>query len=139
MRLRWLFVTPSQTAPALGLLVLRLGAGGLLLVHGWGKLADFNGRSGSFPDPLGLGPALSMFLVTFAEFFCSIAIILGVLTRVAAVPIISTMIVAAFVVHGADPLADKELALLYLAAFLAILLVGAGRYSVDGALARGGK
>ena len=41
------------------------------------------------------------------------------------------MAVAAFVVHGADPLAKKEMALLYMVAFLAIAFIGPGRFSLD--------
>ena len=40
--------------------------------------------------------------------------------------------VAAFIVHGADPLAKKEMALLYFIAFVAIFLAGPGKFSIDG-------
>ena len=46
----------SSLAPALGLLLLRLGAGGLLLYgHGWAKLMHYSERAAHFPDPLGIG------------------------------------------------------------------------------------
>ena len=44
--------------------------------------------------------------------------------------------VAAFVVHGGDPLGDKELALLYLVCFSAVAALGGGAWSLDAALAR---
>ena len=59
----------------------------------------------------------------------------GVATRGAAIPVMVTMFVAAFVVHWDDPFGRKELALLFLAAYTALFLTGAGRYSIDGWLA----
>jgi len=41
------------------------------------------------------------------------------------------MAVAAFIAHGADPFAKKEMALLYLVGFLTVALMGPGRYSID--------
>ena len=48
-----------------------------------------------------------------------------------AFPLMITMVVAAFVVHGADPFGKKELALLYGAGALTLMLTGAGRLSID--------
>ncbi len=115
----------------IGLLILRLSIGGMMLFcHGWGKLSGFSELSTKFPDPLGVGSALSLSLAIGAEVFCSIAIILGVGTRLATIPLIITMLVAAFMVHGDDPWAKKEFALLYLFPFLALLFTGPGRYAL---------
>ncbi|MEM6278106.1 MAG: DoxX family protein [Verrucomicrobiota bacterium] len=120
-----------------GLLILRLFTGGcMLLAHGWGKLAKFGELSGKFPDPIGIGSAPSLALAVFAEVFCAIAIMIGLFTRAAAIPLLITMLVAAFVVHGADPFQKKEFALLYAAPFLMLILTGAGAYSVDAKLKR---
>ncbi len=114
-----------------GLLVLRIAAGGLLaILHGYPKLEKLI-AGGGFADPLGLGPQVSLTLATFAELGCAVAVAIGLLTRLACVPVIITMLVAAFVVHGADPLAKKELAFLYLAPFVTIFLTGPGRWSID--------
>lgn len=72
-----------------------------------------------------------MALVVFAEMFCSLAIILGFAVRLAAIPLIITMLVAAFIIHGDDPWQKKEFALLYLTPFLVLVFSGAGRYSLD--------
>lgn len=117
--------------PSLAALVLRLAAGGLMMSHGWDKLIHYSERSSFFPDPIGLGPSVSMALAVFSEFFCALAVALGLLTRAAVIPLMVTMFVAAFVFHGADPLAKKELALFYFAAFTAILCMGPGRFSLD--------
>jgi putative oxidoreductase len=89
-----------------------------------------------FADPFGLGVTLSLFLVVFAEFFCSILIGFGIGTRLATLPLIITMFVAAFIAHGPDPFGKKELALLYLVIYIFLLVAGSGKYSVDYYLSR---
>ena len=84
-----------------------------------------------FGDPIGLGPEVSLVLTVFAEVVCSILIVLGLGTRLAAIPSIVTMAVAAFIVHGADPFGRKEMALLYLVGYVVLLLSGSGKFSVD--------
>jgi putative oxidoreductase len=121
-----------------GLLILRLGVGGFMACHGWGKLqmmlaGDFD----KFGDPIGLGSGLSLVFMVLAEFFCALLVMIGLATRLAAVPIVFGMGVAAFVVHGNDPWTmqqagpSKEPALLFLIPFLALVFTGAGQLSVD--------
>ncbi len=119
----------------IALLILRLALGGsMLMAHGLGKFQNFAEHSAQFPDPFGMGSSLSMGLAVFAEMFCSILIILGALTRVAAIPLIVTMAVAFFIIHGADAWNVKELSFIYLAGFIALFCLGSGRISVDGVL-----
>ena len=84
MILRRLLCGPAPSAGigySLGLLLLRVSVGSMMLLgHGWGKLTSFAERSSSFPDPLGIGPSLSMALATGAEAFCALAVILGFAT-----------------------------------------------------------
>ncbi|UCE25563.1 MAG: DoxX family protein [Candidatus Zixiibacteriota bacterium] len=116
----------------LGLLVLRVGvAAFMMFAHGADKLVNFGDKVATFPDPLGLGATASLILAVFAEFFCSLAIGFGFLTRLATIPPIITMLVAALVVHGADPFPNKELALIYFVSYLVILIAGPGRLSID--------
>lgn len=128
--------TPA-IASAVGLLVLRVGFGGYMMTHGWGKLQMLlGGEFEDFSDPIGVGKPLSLILATFAEFGCSLLVILGLATRLATIPLITTMAVAAFVVHRADPWtmgpgASKEPAMLFLTAFTALLLTGPGHFSLD--------
>lgn len=115
-----------------GLLVLRLGAGGFMMfAHGWGKLSGFSEYKEMFPDPIGLGSSLSLGLAVGAEFFCALAIVIGLFTRFASIPLVITMLVAALVVHADDPFQKKELALMYLVPFISLLLTGPGKFSVD--------
>jgi len=117
----------------LGKLVLRIGFGGFMLTHGIPKLMKlFAGGEIQFADPIGLGATASLVLTVFAEVICAAMILVGFKTKWATVPLIITMIVAAFIVHGADPFGKKEFALLYAVGYLAIGMIGAGKYSVDG-------
>lgn len=121
-----------ETWTSLGLLALRLGVGLAMLVgHGWGKLVGFSGLVGQFPDPIGIGPQATLVLAVVAEAFCSLLLVLGLGTRVAAVPPLATMLVAAFLVHAGDPWAKRELALLYAVTYLTLLLAGGGRFALE--------
>lgn len=115
----------------LALLLLRLAFGTALIgAHGWGKLVHFAERSAKFPDPFGVGSEISLGLAVFAEVFCALALILGVAARPAAAVLTALFVVAFFVIHGGDPFAERELAFLYLAASVVLLLAGPGRYSL---------
>ncbi len=127
---------------SIGLLILRLGIGGFMASHGFGKLRmllDWNFEM--WQDPIGVGDAASLVLAVFGEFVCSVLVMAGLATRLAAVPVAITMAVAAFVVHGGDPWtmgsgASKEPALLYLIPFLALIFTGPGRFSADALIGR---
>lgn len=122
----------SDRRVSIGLLWLRIGIGGFMLAfHGWGKLANFGERWGKFGDPIGLGPHVTLILAVLAEFFCSIAIIFGFMTRLAAIPPLIAMLVAAGIVHADDPWNKQEFALLYAIPYLALILAGSGKYSLD--------
>lgn len=118
----------------LGLLFLRVTTGLMMASHGYGKAMDFlAGRTG-FPDPLGIGSTLSLGLAAGAELVCALLVVLGVKTRFTAIPVVITMLVAAFVHHANDPWGQKEHALLFAVVFLTLVFTGAGRFSVDGLL-----
>ncbi len=127
----------TDTGKDWGLLLIRLGAGGMMLfAHGWGKLASFGERHATWADPIGLGPTLSLSLAVFAEFFCALAVILGLGTRLASVPLLITMLVAALVVHADDPWNKQEFPLLYATMFVGLIFAGSGRFSLDHALSK---
>jgi putative oxidoreductase len=120
-----------------GLLILRIAVGALMLgSHGWAKLSSYGTMAGQFPDPIGLGSTPSLILAIFAEFFCSLALILGLATRWATIPLIVTMLVAVLVVHADDPWSKKEFALLYLVPLVTLLVAGPGRFALDDVLRR---
>lgn len=127
---RLLFSTRIYAVDA-ALLLLRAGSALMIMTHGWPKITNFSSYLNQFADPLGLGPALSLQAAIFAEFFCAILVALGLLTRLAVIPLIFTMAVVVFIVHGGDTFGDKELSLLYLVVFSVIFITGPGKYSLD--------
>ncbi len=116
----------------LGLALLRIVPSAIMaFVHGLPKLQNLLNGNFEFPNPIGIGAAPSLFLTVIGEFVAPILIIIGFKTRIAAVPALITMLVAAFITHGADPFAKKELAVLFAVFFAVIFLVGPGKYSID--------
>lgn len=115
----------------IGLALLRILPAAMMLTHGIPKFQKLISGNFEFGDPLGMGAAPSLFLAVLGEFVCPILLILGFKTRWAAIPPAITMAVAAFVVHSADPFGTKEKALLFLAFFVVIALLGPGRFSID--------
>lgn len=113
------------------LLAVRIIFGGLLFYHGFTKIMALNALSFTFPDPLGIGAPTSLWLVIFAEVFCSLACIFGLLFRLSLLPIIFSMGVAFFVAHAGDPFAAKELSLVYLLVFIILYITGPGSYALD--------
>lgn len=124
-------MTKRDCAVSTGLLVLRVAVGCLMLVHGGQKLAGFSELADKFPDPIGMGRQFSLISAIGAEVGCSLLLIIGLGTRLAALPLAFTMIIALFVVHGADPWQKKELAAVYLSVYVSIGLAGPGKISLD--------
>ncbi|AZI20307.1 DoxX family protein [Chryseobacterium taklimakanense] len=119
------------------LFVVRIFVGFAMISHGFPKLMKLVGdKEIEFFDFLGLGAQNSLFLAVFAEFICSIFIILGLFTRWAVFFLMITMAVAGLVVHGADAFGDREMSLLYLANYIMIFAFGPGKYSVDGMISK---
>lgn len=121
----------SEGSAHLSLLLLRLFSGGLMLTHGIPKLERMLDGNFKFGDPIGIGSELSLVLAVMAEVGGSVLVIVGLFTRFGAFLLTVTMFVAAFIQHSNDPIGKKELALLYLAIFLVIWIMGAGKYSID--------
>ncbi len=117
---------------SVGLLILRITVALLLAVRqGWPTLIQFLEGATEFPDPLHLGARTTMGLMAFTEFFCAVAVCIGLMTRLFCIPVIIGFTVAVFVHHLYDPLSYKELPLLYWGGFLTILFLGPGKYSLD--------
>lgn len=119
------------------LLFFRVVLAAFMLTHGWGKLNMLlSGNGAEFSDPLGIGANLSLVLAVLGEVVGPVLIMLGLGTRIAAILPIATMAVAAFIVLGSTPFQKKEMALLYMVGFITILVLGAGRYSLDALISR---
>ncbi len=124
-----------------GITVLRVVVGIVFLVHGAQKLfvfgvsgvAEFMGQAG-FPAPM-----LAAVVLTAAEFLGGLALVLGLFTRWAAIPLAFVMLVAVLVVHlkaGFFLPDGYEFALTLLGANVALALLGSGEASVDRVLER---
>jgi putative oxidoreductase len=116
----------------LGLLIFRLFVGlAMAFSHGLGKMPPpeqliAGVESMGFPMAIAFAWAAAL-----SEFVGALLLASGLFTRISASLIAVTMAVAGFIVHGADPFAKKEMALLYLAASVMFIFTGAGKYSLD--------
>ena len=129
---------------AMGLLLLRVAMGAAFVLHGWPKVQrplDWMGAAAPVPGVL-------QALAAVAEFGGGIALILGLLTPLAALGIACTMATALGMVHvpmkhpfvaAAPGQPSGEPAVVYLAAALLFLLLGPGALSLDALLAGAGR
>ncbi len=125
-------VRHNQTSVDIVILLARVSIAVLMLVHGLPKLGMlFSAEPIQFPAVLGMTSELSLALTVFAEVFCSILLLVGFGTRLAAIPLIITMLVAVLYIHAADPFAKQELGIHYLLVYVLLLITGSGRYSID--------
>ena len=114
-----------------GKLFLRVSFSLMLLPHGWSKINRLFEEDIKFSDPIGIGELPSLILVAFAEFIVPILIILGFKTRWFSIFPIITMVVVAFIHKWDQGFFEIEKALLCLSGFIAIALIGPGKYSID--------
>jgi len=127
----------DSTLTSFGLLMLRLWLGlAMFFNHGLDKLNHFSVMSSKFPDPLGIGPAPGLALVTFAETAGAMLLAAGLLTRFAALTFMIDLGVAFFMVHkmALSGPGNGEMAFIYLAGYVALFIAGGGRFSFDKAL-----
>lgn len=123
---------------AIGLLLVRLILGLGLVIHGWQKITSPGGAFG-WMGPGAPIPGFLQGLATLSEFGGGLAVIVGLLTPLASLGILTTMLVAIYKVgiEGANPFvhpeggASYETAVAYLALALLMLFSGPGRLSLD--------
>lgn len=129
------YLDESRTYSTL-VLIIRILFGLLFLSHGYTKLMLHASMADLFADPIGLGSIISFWMVVFAEVVCSFALIFGILQRVVLIPMIITMAVAFFVVHGGDAFAARELSFVYLIVFIILYITGPGEFSFDSVIGK---
>jgi putative oxidoreductase len=134
-----------RTSPSLPLALVRFTLGLVMLMHGaqkmlgWWGGPSFSGTMGFFGS-MGI-PAPFAFLAIVAEFFGGLGLMIGFLARIAAFGIMVEMIVAIAMVHARNGLFMNwtgkqggegfEFHLLAIGMALAVIIGGAGAYSVD--------
>lgn len=135
---------------SLSIAFLRVTIGLMMMIgHGIPKIQSFADKKDHFPVPdifplKFMSPPVSLMAAISAEVLCAGLIILGLATRPAAFVFAFTMIVAAFSIHGPHPWfasggPSKEMAVMYLLPAIAILLAGAGKYSMDAKILKQGR
>lgn len=123
----------------LALLALRLTMGvTLFLKHGLEKITNFSQMASHFPDPIHIGPVPSLLFAALSDSICSLLVILGLGTRLAALVVVINLVVAFSLVHRFALFGphNGELALVYMGGYLTLLLGGGGRFSLDRALGK---
>jgi putative oxidoreductase len=132
-----LSINYSATAFNISFLILRLIMGLTMCVnHGYDKLVNFAKYKSEFTNLFGMGSTTTLALVVFAEFFCALFITIGLFTRFTVLPMVICMGYAFFKSHNSELFGDGEHAALFLSGYLAILLCGPGKYSVDGMMTK---
>ena len=126
----------SASAFNIAMLVLRVGFAGMMLPRGFDKLVNFQDVEKHMLNFLGIGTTMSLALLIFAEFFCSLFVLLGLFTRLATIPLIIAMSVAVMKAHKGQIFGDGEHAAMYVVGFLVLLLVGPGKISADGMIGK---
>ena len=131
----------KDRAASVGLLTLRLFLGLGLVAHGYQKFFIFgvSGFAGLLRQLGAPAPLASAWLSASTELVGGALIALGLFTRLAAIPLAVNMAVAAFLAHSGYFITNtppgREYALNLAAAFAALALTGAGRFSIDNRLA----
>jgi len=135
----------SSAPNDLGLLLLRLILGVVLMFHGSQKLFGWFDGGGMEKFTQSLEelqipmPQVSAWLSAGTEFVGGALIVLGLLTRLVAVPVMVNMLVAVIAVHRHEFAVQKggmEYPLMLCVVALALVFMGAGRFSVDGCVCR---
>lgn len=126
----------SDMAFNFAMLVLRTGLGIVMLPHGFQKLVHFAEYRTKFYNFFGIGSTISLSLAIFAELICSIFLVLGLFTRSAAMVLALFTSVIIFKVNTGTILGKSEFELTLLLGFFTLLLVGGGKYSVEGSMGK---
>jgi putative oxidoreductase len=149
-----IFSLPGKDYRQIAPLFLRLAAGAGFVNHGWAKLTRGPEYFGALLQQLHVPfPGLMAWVSALTELLGGLALLTGLLVSLATVPLICTMLVAMFTIHlhygfsavktigltAKGPVFGPpgyEINLIYIAGLLALLLMGAGRYSLDSVLAK---
>ena len=133
-------ISPASRFAGLAPLVLRVVLGFLMVAHGYQKLSRGPATFGQNLAELGVpAPVFMGYVVTFTELIGGAFLLVGLLSRLAALALTIDLVVAIALVKvnvgliaGRGMGAGAELDLAFIAGFLAVLLAGPGRFSLDG-------
>jgi putative oxidoreductase len=124
------FLPPN---PGLALFVLRVWLGlSMISLHGLGKLQKLLNGDFNFGNPIGIGSKPTLILAVAIEVLASLFLVLGFCGRLAAL-LLAIMLGVAFVQYHHMKFGNpgSELAFIYMAGFLTLVLAGTGKYGLD--------
>ena len=116
------------------LLLLRVVLGTVMVHNGLDKLGDISGFAEAYVEAIGLPfPVFFAYCAALTEVVCSPLLILGFLTRPAALGLFMTMLVANYhhIVIGGFSIPTLELSSIYAASFAFFTISGGGKYAID--------
>jgi putative oxidoreductase len=127
--------------PDLALFILRIWIGfSLFYKHGIEKLTNFQGMATHFPDPIHIGVKPSLAFALLSDGICSVLVMLGLGTRLAATVIAINLLVVFTILHGLSFVdGHAELVYAYLGVFIILVIAGGGKYSLDEVLVKNKK
>ncbi|HVY45073.1 MAG TPA: DoxX family protein [Minicystis sp.] len=129
-----------EPARPAALLLARIGVGLVFLSTGWGKIHDLD-KVAHFFETLGIpAPGFQAAFVGYTELLCGAALVVGLLSRLATIPLIVSMVVAILTakkdsLHGLFDLVGFD-EFTYIVVLVMILVLGPGAWSADHAIAK---
>jgi putative oxidoreductase len=105
-------------------------------VHGLKKIGIGVPVAEVIPNPLGFPDSLNSFIAITANVYLPVLIIFGLFTRLAALPALAVTATGYFIMHGHDSLAERDIPFMFSISLLMIILLGGGKYSLDGYLSK---
>jgi putative oxidoreductase len=124
----------------LPLLLVRLSLAAVFVPSGWGKLHDLGKVTGFFTERGIPAPRFNAVLVAVSELGCGAFLLVGLLSRLAAVPLVFSMTIAIITAKRADLSGVTDLfavdEFIYIVMAIVVMVLGAGLVSVDGLMAR---
>lgn len=124
----------------LALLLGRLAVGLVFMSTGWGKVHSIDKVTGFFASLHIPAPHFHAYLVGYSELLCGTAIVLGLLTRLATIPLVVSMVVAILTAKRADLHGLFDLVgfdeFTYLVVLVMLAILGPGGWSIDRAIGK---
>ena len=134
----WIFeTTRDRKLYNFVLFLVRVTIACFMLTHGLKKIdLLLSDDPVEFADPFNIGAVTTLTMVIFAEVVFSVLLIIGLATRLVVIPLIITMLVAVFMIHGTHGFERQELGGIYLMVYIMLLVTGSGKYSLDHVICR---
>jgi putative oxidoreductase len=108
----------------------------IMLAHGLKKLGVGVATAEHVPNPLHLPEMLNEGFAIAGNLVFPVFVTLGLFTRLAILPILAITLTGYFVVHWHDSILEKDTPFMYSIAYLFILFIGPGKYSIDHRICR---